>query len=391
MDIIICPYCKKEMRLNVFKTERNSYKNIEKSKCKKCHFKNKDRKCKECYNTEISEGLLQCGCGRWYPIINKIPRILSDSLMEKYLSEKWAKFLEKYKEAIPNEISQKKKDIHKEAKIKTLEGFGYEWKNFSKLFDTYEKQFLDWIYPIKPKFFVNKLILDAGCGAGRHSYHSAKFGAEVVGFDLSESVDVAYNNTKIFPKTYILQADIYHLPFRESQFDYVYSIGVLHHLPTPQEGFDRLVNILKKGGAISVWVYGKEGNYLLKIMDPLRKHIICKLPVKITNKLSYIAMLFIYPIIKFVYKPLNKKRFTKKIADKILPQNSFFNYLANFNFEQNHSILFDQLLAPIANYYKKEEFEKWFLEAPLKDIKITRRNKNSWRGLAIKNVNDKRV
>ena len=274
--------------------------------------------------------------------------------------------------------------FYKDVKLRTMKGFGYEWKNFSKLFDIYEKQFLNWIYPIPPSFFEGKLVLDSGCGVGRHLFHATKFGAETIGIDLSESVDVAYANTKSLAKAHLLQADIYHLPFRENQFDYVYCIGVLHHLPKPQQGFNGLIKVLKSQGTISAWVYGREGNIPLKILNPMRKYLFSKIPIPLTELSSYLMMLFIYPVVKLVYKPLNRHQWSRKLANAVLPQNPFFNYLANFNFEINHSILFDQLLAPIAYYYKREEFEKWFLEAPLQDIKITWRNKNSWRGYARK-------
>lgn len=49
---------------------------------------------------EISEGILTCGCGRWYPIIGGIPRLLPDSLMADFLLANTG-FLQKYKHSIP--------------------------------------------------------------------------------------------------------------------------------------------------------------------------------------------------------------------------------------------------------------------------------------------------
>ena len=311
--------------------------------------------------------------------------MLPDSLQGQ-LAKDYKPFFEKHRNFITprQHMIDSEEGFYKDVKLRTMKGFGYEWKNFSKLFDIYEKQFLNWIYPIPPSFFEGKLVLDAGCGVGRHLFHATKFGAETIGIDLSESVDVAYANTKSLAKAHLLQADIYHLPFRENQFDYVYCIGVLHHLPKPQQGFNGLIKVLKSQGTISAWVYGREGNIPLKILNPMRKYLFSKIPIQLTELSSYLMMLFIYPVVKLVYKPLNKNQWSRKLADAVLPQNPFFNYLANFNFEINHSILFDQLLAPIAYYYKREEFEKWFLEAPLQDVKISWRNKNSWRGYARK-------
>src|SRR5690349_2857628 len=124
---------------------------------------------------EIMAGKLVCSkCERKYPIVNGIPRLLPDSLSKD--------------------------------KQETAEGFGYSWKAFSHIDPIYEQQFLDWIGPVDRDFFKDKIILDGGCGKGRHSWCSARFGAkEVIGIDLSEAVEVAFYNTKQFPNVHIIQ------------------------------------------------------------------------------------------------------------------------------------------------------------------------------------------
>jgi len=306
LDIIVCPECGKKFKCRVRKRE----------------------------GKEIIDGTLSCSCGASFPIVRGIPRIL------------------------PKEISKDKAE--------TASRFFFEWRTFSGMEKAYEKQFLGFIYPpVRPGFFRGKLVLDAGCGMGRHAVFASKWGAKVVGIDIGNSVDIAYENTKKLPNVHILQADIYHLPFKK-EFDFAYSIGVLHHLPEPEKGFRKLLAVLKPKGSIFAWVYGREGNQILKILDPVRKNITSKCPLWFVYALSGMMMVFLYPLIKASKLSGNK--------------DSFFRYLSGFNFRQNHSILFDQLLPPVANYYKKEEFERWFKNAGLKNIMITHRNQNSWRG-----------
>ncbi len=58
--------------------------------------------CHECLKTEVVTGVLYCpNCGRWYPIINEIPRMLPDRLRKK--SEDLS-FLRKYAERLPEKI-----------------------------------------------------------------------------------------------------------------------------------------------------------------------------------------------------------------------------------------------------------------------------------------------
>lgn len=347
LKYLVCPFCKNPLEISVFSSDG-----------------------------EIYEGLLKCKCGGWFPIICGVPRMLDDELKRQLLYEKYRSFFNEHGCLLPEKKDYDQANPEKQ-KVKTAQRFGYEWKKFSQIHTEYEQQFLDWIKPVTSGFLRNKLILDAGCGKGRHIYFSASYGAEVIGIDLSEAVDIAYENNKNISSVHIVQADIYNLPFREGLFDYIYSIGVLHHLPRPEEGFRSMLKYIKKGGSISAWVYGKEGNLALKLIDPMRKHLLSKLPLNFLEKSSYIATVILYPLVRYVYKPLNDRKIP---LVSVLPQNSFFYYLSKLNFNIVHSIIFDQLLAPIAYYYTKHDFEKWFLNAKLKNITISSRNNNSWIG-----------
>ena len=328
-------------------------------------------------NEEILDGVLNCKkCSKEYFIINGVPRMISLEF-ENNLLRKYKHFFKRYNLEFQDFEEKKQSDV-----IKTVNSFGYEWKIFQKLYSIYEDQFLDWIYPVKKELFKNKLVLDAGCGTGRHTYFSAKYGAKTIGIDLSEAVDIAFKNTGNLKNVNIIQADIYNAPFREKTFDYIYSIGVLHHLPNPQKGFDCLVNLLKNNKYISVWVYGKENNALLRIADPLRETVLSKLPLQINYYLALILAISLYPIMA-MYNLTDI--FVKEDRIKsALPQFNFLIYLSKLKFKIIHSIIFDQMLAPIANYYTKSEFEKWFKDAKLKKVYISWRNKNSWRGMGKK-------
>jgi SAM-dependent methyltransferase len=61
----------------------------------------------------------------------------------------------------------------------------------------------------------DKLVLDAGCGVGRFMEVVEKWGGNVVGVDLSFSVDAAFKNLGLKENVHIIQADIFDLPFKE--------------------------------------------------------------------------------------------------------------------------------------------------------------------------------
>jgi SAM-dependent methyltransferase len=141
------------------------------------------------------------------------------------------------------------------------ESFGYQWNRFARTQldsatgtthsrDTFAEK-TGWSLTSLAK----KRVLEAGCGMGRFLEVCANAGADVHGVDLSTAVEAAHRNLRHRPNVHIYQADIMALPFAESTFDFVYSIGVLHHTPDTKAAFMRLVPLVKPGGRISIWVY----------------------------------------------------------------------------------------------------------------------------------------
>ena len=263
------------------------------------------------------------------------------------------------------------------------QGFGWEWLTFdSQIQDTYmtgENNFLDFIYPVTEVDFADRLILDAGCGMGRFLKLGAEFGSrEIIGIDLSDSVEAAYQNTRLLPNAHVIQADIYALPF-VSQFDYIFSVGVLHHLHDPQQGFACLAKLLKDGGRLSAWVYGKENNgWVIRFLSPLRLHITSRLPRPILHGISHILGVFLYGCIKLIYQPVNERGLRWR---HWLPYNDYLYYSARLSYKSLVSVIFDHLVPQLSTYIARDEFVNWFQVENLVNVIITPRNNMSWRGL----------
>ena len=323
MELLACPDCGGDLTLNTEKASDDG---------------------------EIAAGLLTCqACSHTYPIQRGVPRLL------------------------PKSISS--------VEDKTASAFGWEWQEFTEMHPEYESQFLDWIYPLQPAFFRGKAVLDAGCGIGRHAYHAARYGAkEVVAMDLSAAVETAYANTGHLPNVHVVQGSIYNPPFKRAAeggpFDFIYSIGVLHHLPDPAAGFHSLVTFLKPGGHIFAWVYGHENNAVVhNFINPVRKTLTSHLDPAIVSALAWPLTVALEATVG-VYHLLRNTRLVRH-----LPSHVYLCSLSQFSFRQNHSIVFDHLVAPVAFYLKREEFEAWFQRDYLGNVGISWRNQNSWRGL----------
>jgi SAM-dependent methyltransferase len=140
------------------------------------------------------------------------------------------------------------------------ENFGFEWGKYartqldSEVSNISERQFIE-STGFSPQELKGKWILDIGCGMGRFAEVASRWGANVVGIDLSLAADVAARNLRARDNVWICQASVLNLPFREQSFDYIYSIGVLHHTPDCEQSFKLLPKLLKPGGSVAIWLY----------------------------------------------------------------------------------------------------------------------------------------
>lgn len=255
--------------------------------------------------------------------------------------------------------------------MSSTERFGYEWDKYSTLDPNYELQFKRWVAPLVPSDFKDKIILDAGCGMGRNSYWALKWGAtKVVGFDFDQrSVAAAKKNLTGFDsQAQVLYQSIYDIVW-ENQFDIVFSIGVIHHLEDPMRALQNMTRALKPGGRLLIWVYSYEGNeWIAKFVDPIRKNITSRLPVGWVHFLSYFVSIPLYLFIHISHGPT-----------------PYLKQLSTFKFRHVHSIVFDQLIPKVANYWKKAEVEALLRLAGLSDITVHHPENNmGWTGIGFK-------
>ncbi len=300
--------------------------------------------------SEIIQGQLGCeGCQQVFPIVRGVPRFAATEQLE------------------PD-------------KAATAENFGWQWQHFTHEDTLYADQFLGWIGPVRPEFFRDKVVLEGGCGKGRHTSLAADWGArEVIGVDLSSAVETAFAATRQLENVHIVQADIYHLPFANA-FDYAFSVGVLHHLPDPRAGFRSLASKVKDGGHVSAWVYGAENNeWITRGINPLREKFSSRLDHRTLLHLSKVPTALLYLATKLVYGPLNRSASGAKLARHLF-YNDYLNAISSFGWREQHTIVFDHLVAPTSHYIRREDFAKWWQDVKATEVTISWHNQNSWRG-----------
>lgn len=300
------------------------------------------------FEEELEHGEIHCrGCSRVFPVNHGVPSLLpsdGDSLAVQVAGQ-----------------------------------FAEQWKRYDQWRPEYRQQFLDWLSPVEPDFFTDKVVLDAGCGKGRHLRVSAELGPKlVVGVDLGESAYVAREATRNLENVAIVRGDLLRLPFRSGVFDYAYSVGVLHHLPDPRAGFNSILTTIQPGGHLSAWVYGYENNeWIVRLVNPIREHVTSRIPRPLLKMVSWLGSGFLGTMIHGIYRPWNRLFPHQKLFYQ-----DYLLYIANLPLAEIETIVYDQLHPSVAFYLPQKEFESWFVD--LDEVVIGWHNRNSWRGFARK-------
>jgi len=387
LDYVVCPDCGEELKLKVFKEER--VENVVIGDVKNCNHscalkqcvkeeQNNGIDCNECCRLEIKEGVLECKNGHIFPIADHIPRMLPDAFyalndfLEKY---KHHLFVEKIERRMKGVETRKFIKVHRNTKI----SFGYEWLKYGVDLEGEDREVFLRDSQFSKEFLKDKVILDAGCGMGRYTRIAGEMGSEIIGVDLSLSVLKAHQVTHDNPFAHIVQGDILNLPFREKQFDVVYSLGVLHHTPDAKRSFLNLTRYLKEGGLISVWVYGTAGKYREFKTNPLREDRRRYIKNKLARRLHWITVYVREMLLDFVrlfttrmYVPLLYLLCYPLAAVGKIPLLKYLTASAHNNWRVRLQENFDWFSPQYQSHHTKEEILGWFNEVKLDDISMLR-------------------
>ena len=117
------------------------------------------------------------------------------------------------------------------------------------------------------------VVLDVGCGHGRHARPLALTGHSVVGIDLSRRLLAigkrAASSSPQFRAIDWLGGDATALPFADATFDAALCIAVLHHLPTRQDrvlALTEMGRVLRPGSPAFLSVWSLDDPYLEKAL-----------------------------------------------------------------------------------------------------------------------------
>jgi SAM-dependent methyltransferase len=246
------------------------------------------------------------------------------------------------------------------------DSFGFQWQRYTRTqLDTEESRQSEIDFGrrtgLTPADLKGKLVLDVGCGMGRFADIATRWGARVVGVDLSAAAEVAARN--LAERDFVaLQADAFALPFALESFDYIYSIGVLHHTPDCEQAVKNLPQYLKPGGTLAVWLYSAYNPWyrfsdiyrrLTSKMSPNVLHGILRIAVPVVNGVD--SALRVLPV---VGKPMSG------FLRHVLPVNR------NPNRQWRVLDTFDWYSPRYQSKHTYEQVFRWFESCGLEDLHV---------------------
>jgi SAM-dependent methyltransferase len=288
---------------------------------------------------EIIEGSLECSvCRTTVPIVRNIPRFVPS---ESYASS-----------------------------------FGFQWTRFDRLqIDKFMNNNLSRDRFCKTTAWSERMegqrILEAGCGAGRFTQLALETGAEVFSFDLSSAIDAAWRNNAGTSKFTVFQASIYEIPLRRGAFDKVFCMGVLQHCPDVPGAFRSLLPFLRPGGEIVIDVYERPNGFppLKYLVRPFVKH----LNAETLYKLLRWTIPPTFEVKKAIHRiPVVGARLGALIPLGPISHAPRLNY-TDAELKEVKILSALDMLSPVYDQPQRmEDVQKWFEEAGLVEIQLTR-------------------
>ena len=174
-----------------------------------------------------------------------------------------------------------------------------------------------------------KIVLEAGCGAGRFTEVLLKKGAFLVSSDLSSAVEVNAENFPVSDKHLVIQADINDMPFADESFDVVICLGVIQHTTNTEKTIADLYKLVKKGGTLVIDHYTFNKSYYFRIAPLYRMYL--------RKKSATYTIPYTRKLVK-KYLPWHKKfahnKLMSVLLNRISPVISYYNFLPQLNNQQ---------------------------------------------------------
>ena len=287
---------------------------------------------------------LSCSsCATVYPIHNHVPVLLAESTAaEKKTQSLYGNIWRGYSEKKPNR-SQRGYDAPATSNLELLRlASGTE-------------------------LVQGRMGIDAGCGSGDSTIAMARLhpGIRFIGVDLAPGVFHAASKAADIPNVCFVQGNLLAPPLAKQKYDFVYSFGVLHHTRSPETAFRLLLDCLRPGGRITIFVYKDFSDLPIKkwllIPVTLVRRLTSRLPSGLLRKLAWIGAPLIFFFLTLPARFLRRhgfQRFARHIPYGIFPR---LTAIA--------SSLEDRLGVPYEHRFSLSDLQDWAKTANLQNVR----------------------
>jgi SAM-dependent methyltransferase len=248
---------------------------------------------------------------------------------------------------------------------RTQASFGYEWTHFNDWKQSGETNFNDYFQGFDLESLHGALVLDGGCGMGRHARQIAPHAASVVAVDFSSAIDQAARNVGDRPNVSCVQADLLALPLADGVFDFVYSLGVLHHLAETERALQGLVAKLRPGGRLRIYLYWKKHGWKgrLLALATAARHVTTRMPFPALRAVCRVLSVGLVGGVVLPYRALSAA------GVRGLDDWPLFVY-SKYPFNVLYNDQFDRFSAPIEKRYDPEDVRNLLEAAGLRNVTV---------------------
>lgn len=262
--------------------------------------------------------------------------------------------------------------FHTNIHAATVDSFGREWTYFKGFSEDDIKKAGDMYFDIVSDEMVNHntYVLDVGCGSGRWSKYLAPRVRFIEATDPSESVSAAAECLSFFKNVRVTRASLDNLPFADESFDFIFSLGVLHHVPDTKSALHSILRKLKPSGTILLYLYyrfddrGVLFKILFKISNVIRL-VISTLPSAVKRIVCEIIATLVYlPLARLsrCFDWLGMKRWSKRMP---------LSYYADKSFYIMRNDALDRFGTPLELRYTRGEIQLLLESAGMTDVRFS--------------------
>lgn len=252
---------------------------------------------------------------------------------------------------------------------KVIRDFGDEWTTYSQdevPAEELRSSFDDYFRIIDLKALPPDCIAaDIGCGSGRWAKLFHPHVATLYCLEPSSAIEVAKRNLASAHNIVFVRSELESMPIPDGSLDFIYCLGVLHHLPDTQAGINACASKLKAGGRMLAYIYYSLENQpfwfraLWHASSAIRL-LVCRLP----HRMKIAATVLIAGL---VYYPLSQ---ASKLIERLGANVTNFplSYYRHKSFYTMKTDALDRFGTSLERRFTQQEIRTMLTKAGFEDI-----------------------